>query len=108
MRKAGTSRHRRAQIVSIISVLTVAGEPLLGASSVGSDGNSMITGAPVLAKSTPNLTRDDGTVVSGRSLTENRTLSVMEPASMLFLVGALMSLAGFTGINRRDTGRFED
>jgi len=110
MKLARTCQWRTAQLAGIVPfVALLCGTSLASAMPFpGAAGSLTVTGPSVMANTGPDTIKDDRAYYGSLGLIGDSPASALEPASMLLFVGGLISIAGFLGVDRRVTNRFED
>jgi hypothetical protein len=110
MKPLGTYQRRTALLASSVAfaALLCGVSPALAVPFLGTAGSFAVMGPSVVENTGLNTIRDDRTDFGSPGLIGGRPASALEPLSMLLFVGGLISMAGFTGVNRRVSHRFED
>lgn len=110
MKPPGTYQRRTALLTSSIAftALLCGASPALAVPFLGAAGSFAVLGPSVVANTGLNTIRDDRADFGSPGLIGGGLASALEPASMLLFVGGVISMAGFTGLNRRATDLFKD
>ncbi len=111
MKPLGTYQRRTALLTSSIAfaALLCGASPALAVPFLGAAAGSFaVLGPSVVANTGLNTIKDDRAGYGGIGIIGGGLASALEPASMLLFVGGVISMAGFTGVNRRTTDLFKD
>lgn len=99
-----------ALLIGVVPFVTLlcGASPALAGPFISAAGSFAVLGASTAANTGVTTIKDDRTGSGSPGLIGGGLASALDPASMLLFVGWVISMAGFTGVNRRATDCFKD